>query len=420
MTTRKSSRIPKYRLHAPSGLGVVRLNGRDIYLGKHGTKESRQEYGRIIKEWLSTNRLLVPADDLASGPADRTVNELVLAYLDFATVYYVKNGEPTGEMPNIKDALRRVAELYGNTFAAEFGPRALKAVRLAMIEDDLCRNVINARINRVRRMFKWAVENELVQPHVLEGLRAVAPLLQGRSEARETRPVEPVREELIDPVLLAAPRQVAAMIRLQRLAGMRPSEVTSMRGADIDMSLKVWAYKPQTHKTEHHGRHRVIYLGPQAQDVLKPFLTGKPTTYLFDPREVVAEYRQRIREEAVIPRSKDKLSHRRTPPRRAPHEKYTTNSYARAIVKACDRAFPPPQELLADEPTKEQKKLLRQWRKDHRFAPNQLRHNAATMIRKRFDIEAARTVLGHSSSAVTEIYAAMDFARASEIMAAIG
>jgi hypothetical protein len=71
MTTAKSPRIPKYRLHAPSGLAVVRLNGRDIYLGKHGTKESRQEYGRIIKEWLSTNRLLVPADDLASGPAPR-------------------------------------------------------------------------------------------------------------------------------------------------------------------------------------------------------------------------------------------------------------------------------------------------------------------------------------------------------------
>lgn len=420
MTTAKSPRIPKYRLHAPSGLGVVRLNGRDVYLGRHGTKESQHEYGRVIQEWIANNRLLVPADKTGSGPTDLTVNELVLAYLDFATGYYVKNGEPTGEMPNIKDAIRRVAELYGDSFVAEFGPRALKTVRHAMIESDLCRNVINARINRVRRMFKWAVENELVQPHVLEGLRAVAPLLQGRSEARETNPVEPVREELIDPVLLAAPRQVAAMIRLQRLAGMRPSEVTSMRGADIDVTLKVWAYKPQTHKTEHHGKHRVIYLGPQAQGVITPFLKGNPTAYLFDPREVVAEYRKRIREGATICRPSDKLSHRRTPPRRAPHEKYTTNSYARAIVKACDRAFPPPQDLLADELTKEQKKQLRQWRKAHRFAPNQLRHNAATMIRKRFDIEAARTVLGHSSSAVTEIYAAMDLSRASEIMAAIG
>jgi hypothetical protein len=63
MTTQKSSRIPKYRLHTPSGLAVVRLNDRDIYLGKHGTQESRQEYGRLIKEWLTNNKLLVPADE---------------------------------------------------------------------------------------------------------------------------------------------------------------------------------------------------------------------------------------------------------------------------------------------------------------------------------------------------------------------
>ena len=66
MTTRKSPRIPKYRLHAPSGLAVVRLNGRDIYLGKHGTKESRQEYGRIIKEWLRTVSMTIPPVATAS------------------------------------------------------------------------------------------------------------------------------------------------------------------------------------------------------------------------------------------------------------------------------------------------------------------------------------------------------------------
>ena len=36
MPERTSARIPRYRLHKPTGLAVVRLNGRDIYLGKHG------------------------------------------------------------------------------------------------------------------------------------------------------------------------------------------------------------------------------------------------------------------------------------------------------------------------------------------------------------------------------------------------
>ena len=48
------ARLPSYRLHKPSGLAVVSIGGRDIYLGKHDTAESRQEYDRLIPEWLIT------------------------------------------------------------------------------------------------------------------------------------------------------------------------------------------------------------------------------------------------------------------------------------------------------------------------------------------------------------------------------
>jgi integrase len=37
-----------------------------------------------------------------------------------------------------------------------------------------------------------------------------------------------------------------------------------------------------------------------------------------------------------------------------------------------------------------------------------LRHNAATELRREFGIEAARIILGHHSTAVTEIYAEKD------------
>ena len=40
---RVNVRNPSYRLHKPSGQAVVTLNGRDYYLGKHGTAESRAE-----------------------------------------------------------------------------------------------------------------------------------------------------------------------------------------------------------------------------------------------------------------------------------------------------------------------------------------------------------------------------------------
>ena len=54
------------------------------------------------------------------------------------------------------------------------------------------------------------------------------------------------------------------------------------------------------------------------------------------------------------------------------------------------------------------------------WAPNQLRHSAATRIRELYGIEAASTVLGHSDVRVTEIYAERDFRQAAEIMSKIG
>ena len=63
---------------------------------------------------------------------------------------------------------------------------------------------------------------------------------------------------------------------------------------------------------------------------------------------------------------------------------------------------------------------LRRWRRQHRWSPNQLRHNAATYLRKQFGIEAARVLLGHSSAAVTEVYAELDLAKAAEIRAQVG
>ena len=52
--------------------------------------------------------------------------------------------------------------------------------------------------------------------------------------------------------------------------------------------------------------------------------------------------------------------------------------------------------------------------------PHQLRHNAATRLRKEYGIEAARVVLGHRSAAITEVYAEIDHAKAAEIMLRVG
>ncbi len=52
--------------------------------------------------------------------------------------------------------------------------------------------------------------------------------------------------------------------------------------------------------------------------------------------------------------------------------------------------------------------------------PNQLRHNAATRLRREFGLDVARAVLGHSSPVVTELYAELDGAKAAEAMEKVG
>jgi integrase len=71
--------------------------------------------------------------------------------------------------------------------------------------------------------------------------------------------------------------------------------------------------------------------------------------------------------------------------------------------------------------TPKQRAELTAWRKAHRWHPHQLRHTAATEIRKAFGLEAAQLTLGHSSAQVTDaVYAERDAAKVAEIMRRVG
>lgn len=389
--SRITRKPPSYRRHKATGYAVVTIGGRDHYLGEHGSPESVDAYKRLIAEWTTAGPATAAATTATStSGADFRICELLAAYLEYAERYYVKDGEPTGEAKNIKEATRQLQEFYGMTRVANFGPTALKTVRQKMVETKLSRRVINFRVNRIRRVFKWGVENELVAPGVLHALQAVGALRAGRSDARETGPVRPVSEETVNAILPHVTPQVRAMIELQQLTGMRPNEVTAMRPMDIDRSQATWVYRPARHKTEHHGIERLIYLGPRARAIITPYLARLGETYLFSPKEAVRQTRDRLR------RGNNPPKKRRPSPKRIPGNRYTRRSYYYAIKRACEKA------------------------KVEVWGPNRLRHSAATYLRKRFGIEAARVVLGHRSSAVTEVYAELDRSKAADIMAEVG
>jgi hypothetical protein len=152
------------------------------------------------------------------------VNELILRYWIFAKGHYRRDGHPTRELDNIRDALRPVQELHGHTSAGQFGPLALKAVRRAMIGTNLARTTINSRISKIRRMFRWSAENELIAPELYQGLTAVGSLLRGRDGVRETEPVKTVPEGHVTAVLPHVSKPVRAMIELQSLTGIESAK----------------------------------------------------------------------------------------------------------------------------------------------------------------------------------------------------
>ncbi len=81
------------------------------------------------------------------------------------------------------------------------------------------------RIGRMKRLFKWAVSEELIDETVFRGLSAVDGLKQGRMTARETVQVKPVEDGVVDATLAHLSRHVSGMVRVQRFSGLRPGKV---------------------------------------------------------------------------------------------------------------------------------------------------------------------------------------------------
>jgi hypothetical protein len=154
--------IPKYRHYKPKNLAVVRIDGRDHYLGKYDSAESHEKYHRLLAEWLAQGTTNAPAPE-AAGP-DRggmAVNDLILAYYRHCEQYYVKNGEMTNQVRMIRLALKVLRRLYGSTPIKDFGPLSLRACRDEFVRQGLSRRECNRRTNLIKQAFQWATENEL-------------------------------------------------------------------------------------------------------------------------------------------------------------------------------------------------------------------------------------------------------------------
>lgn len=269
--------VPTYRHHKPSGQAYTRVTRdgrrRDVYLGPYGSPESKAEFARVCRQVAAS---AAAAAKLAAGAARLTVNEVAVAFLRQAPSYYRRpDGTPTGEVKEYGYACRHLCEQLGGEPADEVTPGRLKRVRGAMVAAGWCRTRVNRQVRRVRQVFVWAAEEDLVPAAVANGLKVVRGLRKDRSPARESAPVPPAPPADVARAMLHMTPTLRAMVGLQRVTGMRPGEVREMTPAEVDTSDAVWLYRPGSarpggHKTDHLGAAREIWLGPKAVELLRP------------------------------------------------------------------------------------------------------------------------------------------------------
>ena len=331
-----------------------------------------------------------------------TVAGLVQAYLTYARNYYLdSDGGTTREPQHMKYATRPLIELFGSLELELFGPLKLKEVRERMIDLGWSRKVINKRIAQIKRLFKWAVSEQIISPVLLQGLQAVEGLRRGRTRAKELPRVLPADEKDIYAVLPFMPKVIADMIQIQLFTGMRPCELIIMRPCDLDQSGPVWHYKPYRHKMQHlEDAHikRIISIGPRAQEIIRPYLLRPKDKFCFSPAESEAKRRASASANRKIPLKYGNRpgTNKKDNPKRAAGDRYDSRSYGKAVRRAIAKA----NRKLKAQALKEGKEFT-----EIHWTLYQLRHTAATKVRKDMGYESAGAALGHTNMSATAIYA---------------
>ncbi|HVA50166.1 MAG TPA: hypothetical protein VNH11_27620 [Pirellulales bacterium] len=271
------------------------------------------------------------------------VSDLILAYWkQHVLEHFRKRGELTSEALNIRTSLKYLRRMFGDLPVALFDQVKLKMYRDMLIDErQSCVSTVNERVRQVREMFRWGGENKLVPESVAGALMLVKNLIDGRTRARPSQKVPPVPDDIVDQTLPFLPELAADVLRFIRLTCCRPSEPLALRPRDlmvvsadgrcrrlVDASPsppsppppaadgdgespdilsiarfkagqtgqaaqaqtaptgepdagEVWYFKVEGHKTEHKGLERRLYIGREAQGVLRPYLDRDADDYCF-------------------------------------------------------------------------------------------------------------------------------------------
>ena len=352
-------------------------NGKRIYHGVWGSPEAKKNYRRFCTALDENPALPLQVGKMGSA----LISELADGFLAG-----IESQKDKSHVTHFKIAIGYLVDIYGDMPVGEFSPKKLKTVRNQMVKTGkLCRRMVNDYTGRIKQIFAWGVEEELVPPNVYDAIRVVKTLPKGTPGTFDHPEREAVPLWAIIATLPFLAPVVAAMVQVQWLTGMRPSEVFKMRVGNIDRSRKngLWYYTPASHKTEEHIGKKPIPLGKPEQDLIAPYLVGKkPAEAVFSPRTAVQERAAQARARRESPLTPSQLARVE---RQNVGEFYDKDSYRRAVEYGI-------------------KKGNRHGQTIPHWSPYLLRNSAATAIELEHGLDQAQAQLGHTSADMTRRY----------------
>jgi len=362
----KLNRPPKYCKDGK--YAAVYLHGKKYRLGPHGSTESQIAYARFLAESKAD-----PVFCAHKGKADTTVREIAATFLDYAKRTLAKPNYTHYRIVVVDFLLK----FYGDDTPADaFKPSCLKLLREEMIQSGrFCRKQINEYTRRITTLFTWAAEMEYANANTALALKTVKRLSEGYPGTFENPEREHVSDDIIRRTLPFLPLTLRAMVKLQRLTGMRPSEVFNMRVGQIDRNADpaLWLYRIPHHKTEKKVKwKKVVPLGLPEQKLIAPYLEGRePEMAVFSPRTAMQERKGTD-----------------SSPMTQYGDFYKKDSYRTAVARAIEKA----------------NRQLPDGQKIPHWSPYQLRHSASSAMEVEVGFDESQVLLDHTSANTTARY----------------
>ena len=377
---------------------IVYIDGKKIYysLGRYGSPEAEAKYNRLCRKYKIVqpkNRAGIPTSEdlyskyLQSLPATKNCRDVNFARM---AIQYAQERFP----PFYLDDFTMLFLGTFRDFLIEIAPETRSTTtedgKVFISKKPWSRQYVNKIIKCFKRVLVWGINNGMINPVFRESIRLFPCVtLAQNSGLPETEKRESARDCDVIATLPFLTPTVADMVKIQRAACMRPSEVCELLVGDVIFTDSGAYVDKAKNKISRKGVRRQIAFGIAEKNILLKYCNGRnPDEFVFTVRQSMQELfnsQRERRKTPLTPSGKKRDDSRRQKRLERFSESFTTNVYDHVVRRAVLKAM----EVNPD---------IRPW------TPYQLRHAAYSAISAQYGVDVASKVAGHLSPNLARVY----------------